>query len=94
MYFANYTMLDDGLRHIIFAMNKDEMYSWGNVYPKSLFSNSYDPWFMWHNLLKVIGDVVGIIHIHQVINILVFFSLSILFDVYIRRFITIEFDAL
>lgn len=73
-----YTMIDDGWRHIAMAMNQDIMISWENVYLHSLYG-SFDPWFVWHNILYFIAQFSGQYNVHIVVNTFVYFALSLWF---------------
>lgn len=87
------SMPDDGLRHIAFAYNKDIMHSWGEVFPYSLFG-SYDPWFMWHNLLAFFSNFIPIEYVHILINTLSLFFLMLLIAQYIKNEIKYEFSSM
>ncbi|XOB62609.1 hypothetical protein ACMC56_02100 [Campylobacterota bacterium DY0563] len=76
-YSINVSMIDDGLRHLSFAYNRDLMKSWGDIFPHSLFT-SYDPWFMWHNLLSILIDIFAYSNVHIVVNTLSLFFLLVL----------------
>lgn len=91
--FIDLSALDDGLRHISFAANKDIMQSWGNVYPNSLFAE-YDPWFIWHNLLSLIISITSFEKVHFVINFFSFFALMILSHEFIKRYCNFDFSSL
>lgn len=83
-YSINFSMPDDGLRHIAFAANMELMKSWGEVYPHSLFT-SYDPWFAWHYLLKLLLQFISYDTIHIYINTFVLFTLLVLIDLHLRK---------
>ncbi len=87
------SMPDDGLRHIAFAYNKDIMHSWGDVYPYSLF-NSYDPWFMWHNLLAILSNFIAFEYIHIFINTFSLFFLMLILAQHIKNEIKYEFSSI
>lgn len=91
-FFAGISMSDDGLRHISFAKYFDSMKNWGEVFPYSLFSQ-YDPWFGWHEFLKIILKVVPYESVHLIINTCAFFILMILMDKFIRTYIKYKLDS-
>ncbi len=71
-----FTMIDDGWRHWAMASNPDEIVSWGRVFHNSLFTD-YDPWFMWHQLLGMCGELFGDNNIYWIVNSLSYFLLSL-----------------
>ncbi len=89
----DYTMLDDGLRHISFSINEKIMNNWGEVFPHSLF-NEYDPWFLWHKFIYMISMIVDFRYIHIVINGLSLFILMILIDFHIRKNSKYDFSSI
>ncbi len=91
-YFLDISMPDDGLRHISFANNIDLMKNWGEVFPYSLFT-TYDPWFLWHELLSFLMLFIDYEYIHIFVNFLVFLILLIIVDIFIRRGIKYNFDT-
>lgn len=92
-YFIDMSMPDDGLRHIAFSAHKDEMGSWGDIFPYSLFS-SYDPWFLWHYLLEFILHFVPYSFVHVIVNFLSLFLLLIIIDILARREIKYDFASI
>jgi hypothetical protein len=71
-----FTMIDDGWRHWAMASMPNEVVSWERVFHNSLFTN-YDPWFMWHKLLSVCGELFGDKNIYWIINSISYFTLSL-----------------
>lgn len=92
-YMLDFTMPDDGLRHLSFAANNEVMQSWGNVYPHSLFGE-YDPWFGWHYFLKSLLLFLPYEQLHIVINIISLFFLMLLLDAHIRKISQYNFSSL
>jgi hypothetical protein len=92
-YFINISMIDDGLRHIAFAVNTETMKSWGEVFPHSLFSN-FDPWLNWHNLLRVLLIFVSYENLHIAVNLLTLLALMLLVHKYLKQYINYDFGSL
>ncbi len=92
-YSIDISMIDDGLRHIAFAANLDVMKNWGEVFPKSLFSE-YDPWHNWHLLIALFLKIFSYETVHIAINTVVLFVLMLLIDSHIRRKINYDFKTL
>jgi len=92
-YYIDYSMIDDGLRHISFALNQDTMHSWGEVFPNSLFT-SYDPWKRWHEFIRLLNYFIEIKYIHIVINFLSLSILMVLIHKFIKEYIVYKLDSL
>ncbi|TLP39619.1 hypothetical protein [Arcobacter arenosus] len=90
--FLGVSAFDDGLRHISFALNKDILESWGNVFPHSLFSE-YDPWFGWHFLLNKLLYFFSKEETQIVVNFLGLFLFMILIDKFIREYVKYKLDS-
>ena len=86
-------MIDDGLRHIAFAANKDVMISWAEVFPHSLFTE-YDPWLLWHKFLELLLEFVPYDSVHIVVNSLALFALMVLIHNYIIKEVNYDFSSL
>lgn len=80
-----YTMLDDGWRHLAMALNKETIGSWGELFINSLYKE-YDPWFLWHMLLKKISLFAGEDQIHIIVNTFVYFALSSWYFIVLSKF--------
>jgi len=87
-------MSDDGLRHIAFAAHSDVMKSWGDVFPHSLFMKDYDPWFIWHEILRVYLHFFSYSSLHVAINTSSLFLLMILLDALLTKYSKLEFGTL
>jgi len=87
------SMLDDGLRHIAFAVHQDSMHSWGEVFPHSLFG-SYDPWHLWHSLLGQLSHIVSYRYIQIYVNTFILFILMILVHMYLRKVVSYSFGSM
>ncbi len=83
------TMPDDGWRHLSMAINQEEIKTWGRLYDHSLYSD-YDPWFMWHNLLRFIHNFVDISNIHLVVNSIIYSLLSLWYYLAFLKFTKIN----
>lgn len=83
--FIGITMPDDGWRHLAMALYPEQIKSWGEVYPHTLY-NDYDPWFMWHNLLSSIHNFVETGYIHIVVNSLIYSFLSFWYYLAFNKF--------
>ena len=79
-HFSGLSLPDDGLRHIAFAAHSDVMHSWGEVFPHSLFFTNYDPWFVWHAIIKAYLIFFPYESVHIAINTTVLFFMMILLD--------------
>ncbi len=91
-YLKNYTMFDDGLRHIAFAAYPEVMKSWGDVYPHSLFG-SYDPWFAWHAIVEFLLFFAPYESVHILINAIFLFFVALWCDLAIRKFVSRDLGA-
>lgn len=80
-----FMMVDDGWRHLAMATMPNDVVSWGRVYQNSLFTD-YDPWFMWHNLLRFFGQMFGNENIYLIINVLMYFFLSLWYYLAFNKF--------
>lgn len=85
-YFAGLSIPDDGLRHIAFAANPEIMRSWGDVFPHSLFYKEYDPWYIWHQIIRVYLQFFSYDNVHIAVNTTVLFMLMILLDKLLLRY--------
>ena len=83
------TMPDDGWRHLAMAIYPDDVQSWGRIYPHSLYQE-FDPWFMWHNLLRFIHNFVEIENINIVVNSIIYSFLSFWYYLAFTRFTRID----
>lgn len=92
-YSMDMVMIDDGLRHLTFAANKEVMKSWGDVFPYSLF-NDYDPWFLWHYLLETLLIIIPIEFIHIFINTIVLTIFMYYIYKHVRQEINFDFASL
>jgi hypothetical protein len=82
-------MIDDGWRHWAMASMPNEVVSWGRVFTASLFTD-YDPWFMWHKLLGICGEIFGDKNIYWIINSLSYFILSVWYYLALTKFSNIN----
>lgn len=78
-------MLDDGWRHLSMAFNQEQLGSWGEVFIHSLYKE-YDPWFMWHKLLFLIGTITSEEKVHILINGFVYAALSSWFFIVLKKY--------
>ncbi len=85
-YFAGFTMGDDGMRHIAFAAHSDVMKSWGDVFPHSLFMTTYDPWHVWHAILKWYLQFFSYKQVHIAVNTTSLFVLMLLMDYLLEKY--------
>lgn len=81
----NYTMYDDGWRHLAMALHPDDVKSWGEIYPYSLYG-TYDPWWLWHKFLSFFSNYFPVPKIHIVVNSLVYSALSFWYFLVIKKF--------
>lgn len=79
-YFSGLSLPDDGLRHIAFAANQESMLSWADIFPHSLFYKEYDPWYIWHLIIKFYLNFFSYTNVHLAINVTVLFLLMLLMD--------------
>ena len=93
-YFAGFTMGDDGLRHIAFAAHSDVMISWGNVFPHSLFVQSYDPWYTWHKILAFYLKIFSYQQVHIAVNTTVLFVFMMLVESLLERYSNVKLGTL
>lgn len=93
-YFADFSMSDDGLRHIAFAAYPDIMKSWGDVFPHSLFMKDYDPWHIWHYILALYLQFFSYDVLHVAINTSSLFLLMILTDLILTKYSKVKFGTL
>lgn len=92
-YCKDYTMFDDGLRHIAFAAYPEVMKNWGDVYPHSLFG-SYDPWFAWHAIVRFLLLFAPYESVHILINAIFLFFVALWCDLAIRKFVSRDLGAI
>ncbi len=93
-YFAGFSMLDDGLRHIAFSAYPDIMKSWGDVFPHSLFMKEYDPWHVWHSIISLYLELFSYANVHIAINASSLFLMMVLIDLLLRRYSKVHFGTL
>ena len=93
-YFADFTMGDDGLRHIAFATYPDVMKSWADVFPNSLFMSDYDPWHVWHAILAFYLQFFSVDTLHVAINTSSLFLLMIFIDLLLTKYSKVKFGTL
>ncbi len=79
-YFAGFSMLDDGMRHIAFAAHPEIMESWADVFPHSLFFREYDPWHVWHSIIALYLEFIPYHSVHTAITATVLFLMMLLID--------------
>lgn len=82
-------MHSDGWRHLAMALNKNEIGSWDKILIHSLYKN-YDPWFIWHQFLKIIIILFNKDNVHIVVNLIVYFSLSSWYFLTLKQFAKIN----
>jgi hypothetical protein len=92
-YFLDYSMLDDGLRHIAFATHPQQMRTWGEIFPHSLFFD-YDPWYVWHKFIATLHSIVPFEYLHSVINTITLFLLMILIEKYLIKYVHYNMSSL
>jgi|GEM_PF-3503302 len=80
-----YTMYDDGWRHLAMAFYQDEIGSWGELFIHSLYKD-YDPWFIWHNLIRFLASITSNESVHIIINGFIYASLSSWFYIVFKRY--------
>lgn len=81
----DFTMFNDGWRHLAMAINNKEIISWNNIFINSLYTN-FDPWFTWHFLLKKLGYYFGNQNIHIVVNSIFYFFLSSWYFLILKKY--------
>ena len=93
-YFADFTMTDDGLRHIAFAAHPNVMNSWAEVFPHSLFMSDYDPWHVWHAIVAFYLQFFSVDTLHVAINTSSLFLLMIFIDLLLTKYSKVNFGTL
>ena len=93
-YFADFTMGDDGLRHIAFAAHPDIMKAWADVFPHSLFMKDYDPWHVWHDILRFYLKFFPYDALHVAINTTSLFLLMVFTDLLLTKYSKVNFGTL
>ncbi|MGB6327782.1 MAG: hypothetical protein WBF48_02550 [Halarcobacter sp.] len=84
-----FTMPDDGWRHLAMASYPEQVQSWGRIYPHTLYED-FDPWFMWHNLLRFVNNFVAIEKVPIVVNSIVYSFLSLWYFLALKKFTKID----
>jgi len=93
-YFANFSMGDDGLRHLAFAAYPDIMKSWADVFPHSLFMQEYDPWHVWHDILRFFLRFFSYDTLHVAINTTSLFLLMVFIDLLLAKYSKVNYGTL